>query len=342
MPEGWLEVIAQTLGLAPTPFADTLIAAGLAQTIIAGTRLGVFEAIAGGPRTAAQIAETCGTDLVATQKLLWALVGARYVRVEGSRYTLERVARKWLLRDGPWSLRDYMLMMPIAWQWLAGYEDYIRTGKPTDVHVGMGGEDWGLYQGAMRSLAGLVAPEVAWRTPVPRGARDMFDIGGSHGYFSVALCRRHARLRSTVIDLPDAVEHARTILEREKLGDRVVHRVADARTVDLGREEVDLVFVANLVHHFDAETNRDLVRRAARALRPGGALVIQEVVRPTSPEGGQAAMLGDLYFASLSAGGTWSFDDIAGWQREAGLDVLAPMRFLSVPSVGQQSAVRRS
>ena len=40
------------------------------------------------------------------------------------------------------------------------------------------------------------------RMPVPDGARDMLDIGGSHGYLSVAVCRRHPELRATVLDLP--------------------------------------------------------------------------------------------------------------------------------------------
>src|SRR5437762_687641 len=81
-----------------------------------------------------------------------------------------------------------------------------------DVHAAMSGDDWGLYQRGMRAQATFAVPEVARRTPVPRGARDMLDIGGSHGYFSVALCRRHAGLRATVLDLPAAVAHAAPLL----------------------------------------------------------------------------------------------------------------------------------
>jgi tRNA A22 N-methylase len=50
---------------------------------------------------------------------------------------------------------------------------------------------------------------------VPRGARDLLDIGGSHGYYSVALCRRHPTLRAVILDLPQAVVHAETILASE-------------------------------------------------------------------------------------------------------------------------------
>jgi predicted O-methyltransferase YrrM len=166
----------------------------------------------------------------------------------------------------------------------------------------------GLYQRGMRAQASLLAPLLTRSIPMPRGARLMLDIGGSHGYFSVALCRRYPGLRAIVVDLPDAVEQAAPILAREKMGDRVVHRAGDALSDDLGEAEYDLVFMFSLVHHFDDATNRRLVARAARALRPGGVMVIGELLRPASPgKGGQTAAFFDLYFALTSQSGLWTF-----------------------------------
>jgi hypothetical protein len=71
---------------------------------------------------------------------------------------------------------------------------------------------------------------------------------GSHGYWSVALCRRHAQLRSTVLELPQAIRHAAPLLAREEMGDRVVHRAGDALTDDLGTDAYDLVFLAAVTH----------------------------------------------------------------------------------------------
>ncbi len=47
----------------------------------------------------------------------------------------------------------------------------------------------------MRAIAGTNARQIVKRTPVPRGATALLDIGGSHGYYSVALCRKHPGLR---------------------------------------------------------------------------------------------------------------------------------------------------
>jgi predicted O-methyltransferase YrrM len=168
----------------------------------------------------------------------------------------------------------------------------------------------------------------------------MLDIGGSHGYFSVAFCRRYPALRAVVLDLPEAVKHAAPILAKEGMGDRVVHRVGNALTDDLGNNAWDLVFISQFVHHFDDATNRDLVRRAARALRPGGIMAIQDVL-PTSPnKDAVLPLLADLYLANTSQSGSRSLEEVANWQRAAGLIPRKAIRFYSLPGFGQQAAMK--
>ena len=194
----------------------------------------------------------------------------------------------------------------------------------------------------MRAVAGAAASETARRLPVPKGARDLLDIGGSHGYYSVALCRRHEGLSAVVLDLPEAVEHAAPILASEGMGERVVHRVGDALTDDLGTDTFDVVLIAQLVHHFSEEQNRDLARRVARALRPGGVYAILDAFRsPSAKDAGQTGALLDFYFALTSQSGTWSPEEMAAWQRLAGLEPQRPIGFRTVPGMGIQAADRR-
>src|SRR5262245_47539808 len=82
----------------------------LARAIMAGTKLGVFEALAKRPLTCDEVAERCGTDRRATAKLLNALIGAGCVRSAGGRYTLTPAARRGLLESSPNSWRDQTLL----------------------------------------------------------------------------------------------------------------------------------------------------------------------------------------------------------------------------------------
>ena len=342
MAENPVERVILALGLAPGPFIENMTAMLLARTVMVATRLGAFEALASGPLSAPEVAARCGTHPAPTAKLLNALVGSGYVRADAERYVLTPVSRKWLLKDAPQSLHDNMLFRFMEWDFISHYDEFIRTGVPLDVHQNVtSDEQWGIYQRGMRSLAALAAPEVARRTPVPGGARDMLDIGGSHGYNAVVLCRRHPGLRAVILDLPEAVAQAAPILAKEGMGDRVVHRPGNALTDDLGTDAWDVIFIAQLVHHFDDETNRSLARRVARALRPGGVYVIHEAIRADSPtQGGQLGALLDLFFALTSQSGTWSLEEMADWQRQAGLEPKKPIRFRTAPGLAQQAAVK--
>jgi hypothetical protein len=48
----------------------------------------------------------------------------------------------------------------------------------------------------------------------------------------------------------------------------------------------------------------------------------------------------EFYFAMTSESGTWAVEEIADWQRQAGLEPRRPIRFRSVPGVGIQAATK--
>lgn len=339
--ENPLERIGLASGMVPTPMLEPYGAA-FGRALMVATKVGVFEALADGPLTAPAVADRCRIDAGAAEKLMNFLVGTRYLRrSKDGTFLLTKVARRWLLEAGPQSVRDMVLMKFLEWQWFEGLEAYVRTGEPLDVHGSMSTDDWGLYQRGMRAQAGLLRGWLARSLPMPPSATTMLDIGGSHGYLSVELCRRHANLRSVVLDLPEAVEQAAPLLAAEGMGDRVVHRAGDALTEDLGSEQYDLILAFSLVHHFDAETNRAFTVRCARALRPGGIFVIGDLMRPESPSGASTFdLFYDLYFALISRSGLWTFDEMAEWQRAAGLLPRKPMRLIMGQGPGLQIGER--
>lgn len=339
-PDNPLERILIRLRLVPTPLLDSFSMVG-ARALLVATKLGIFDALAAGPLTADQVATRLGTHPDTTRKLLNFVATMDFLKLKDGRYALSRVGQKWLPAGSPRSLHDSILMRFVEWDWLGNMEEVVRTGQGVDVHHRMTAEQWGLYQRSMRSSAAVFGGEVVRRTPVPKGARDMLDIGGSHGYYSAAICRRHRGLRSVVLDLPEAVEQAAPILAKENMGDRVTHRAGNAVTADLGRDAYDLVFMANLVHNLTEADNRAVAERVGRALRPGGLFVIHDVVkRDSDPTSGQMGALADLYFSLISQAGSWSAADMAGWQRAAGLVPRKPIRFLTLPGTVLQVAAK--
>jgi SAM-dependent methyltransferase len=330
--ENPIEQIVLALGMAPVTLMDTHMSMLRARAIMVGTKLGIFDAVANGAHTVEAIAAACGTHQYATGKLLGALTGSGYLHHAGGRYDLTPVSRKWVVSTSPDSLRDKILFEFVEWEVIARTEEYLRSGRPLELHESAGPEIWSIYQRAMRALSTLAAPEVVRRMPGLERAARMLDIGGSHGFYSVSFCRKYPALEAVVLDLPAAVEYAAPILAAEKMGDRVTHRPGNALTDDLGTEAWDFVFTSQLVHHFDEAANRELAGRVARALKPGGMFAILELLRPASPDkAGQLGALLDLYFALTSESGTWSADEMTSWQRDAGLVPQKPIFLRTMP-----------
>lgn len=299
----------------------------LSRTVMVATKLEIFEALAAGPLTAAEMAQRCNTHSLATEKLLNALVGLECLHVKGESYALRRSLRAWILKDGKYSFRGQILLHFLEWHWWEHCEEYVRTGEPLSVHQTMTEEDWGIYQRGMRSGVEMPAQWVARRIPLRRGAERMLDLGGSHGYFSVALCQRHPQLSSTILDLPEAIRHAAPLLDKEGMGDRIRYEAGNALTDDLGTELYDLVLMSAVVHHFDDSTNQQLMLRIARALKPGGLFAVWEPAR--QDRNGKIRQIGgllDLFFGFFSQAGTWSEKEIADWMKDGGLKPDRPRR----------------
>jgi SAM-dependent methyltransferase len=343
IPQSVVESIALKLEIAPRPLIDTHAAMLLARTVMAGAELKVFDALAVRPLTAAGIAAECDSDAAATALLLDALVACGYLRFRDERFELTRSARQWLLSSGPSSVRDKLLLQVAEWRWLETLEQFVRSGRPLNFHESMTRDERNLYHRGMRALAGIAAPEVARLVPVPRGASRMIDLGGSHGHYAAEICRRYPGLSAEVLDFPEAIEAAAPLLAAEDLGERLAHRAGDAATAGLGVERYDLVLMSNLAHHLDADQNRDLAGRVARALKPGGAFVIQEPARTERPgSAGQIPALLGLYFAMQSRPGvrTWSVAEMAEWQRSAGLKVRRAKQLRTAPGWVQQAGIK--
>lgn len=360
--ESPLEWLALATGRIPTPLVETHLAFAWARTLMVATRLGVFEALAPSPLEAVAVASSCGTATEPTRRLLDALTGMGYLLPSGATaYALSRPARRWLSRASADEVVDKVLFSFDEWRFVEHYERFLTTGEALGMHDRLAGLDagdadrpagppqsvggWARYQRGLHALSKLSVGEVARRTRVPHGATALLDIGGAHGSYAAALVRRHPALRATVLDLPEAVAASAQLLAEHDLGDRLRHQVGDVFETDLGAEAWDVVFVSQFTHHLDDAANRELAGRVARALRPGGIYVIQDLVRPATPREARRARLGallDLYFAATSGAGTVPIATLRAWQQEAGLLPQAPIWMRTLPGMVQQAGVKRS
>ena len=331
-PENSIEWIALLFNLAPKPLIDTQVSFNAARAIMAAADLGIFEALGKTPKTIEQIINTTNTHLLATKNLLNCLVAMNYVIWNKDNYALNKKYYKWLLKEYPSNVIGKLQFQISEWNWMANLENFIKTGKSMNLHAIMSKEEWEKYQNGMRDLSINAAKELALKINIPKNATKMLDIGGSHGMYSIELCKRNELLTSTILELSNAIDRASAIAAQQNLTNRVKYKTGNALTDDLGDQEYDLIMINNVVHHFTLEENKILAHKIAKALKPGGIYAIGEFIRLQKPgEGGVVAATSSLYFALTSSSGTWSLEEMRSWQIEAGLNDVKPISLLSLP-----------
>jgi hypothetical protein len=213
-------------------------------------------------------------------------------------------------------------------------ESTLERGRPeVPYQAEFTDEDWGRYAAGMADLARFLMPYVLRRLAIPGNPAQGSDLGGSHGLYAAALCRRHPGLSMTVLDDPRAVRLGPQLLAGEPGGVRVSFRAADLLRDSIpGGQDVLLMF--NLIHGFTAAENASLMRRALGSMNPGGRLFILDQFREERAERGVARfiplMMG-LHLLNESGGGTYAPDEVAAWCNGARR---VRRRRLGLPGVG--------
>jgi len=332
-PENPLEWLALKLNMVPLPLLHAQVFPVVAKAVLEAADAGVFDAVAAGSTTAEAVAQTCQLHPKAVGELMNLLTALGYFTYHNSQYALTKMAQKWMQKDDPESVHGMMVFNNrVMWTWMDKMGDYLRTGQGVQYHDHLTSEQWGYYQRAMLAATGTEAKEFGRRAPVPKQATAMLDIGGSHGQHSVALCHRLPNLKSTILDLPEAIEKAAPLLAQSNMGDRVRHQPGNALTDDFGDQQYDIILMSSLAHHFTGEQNSEVARKAAKALRPGGVYIINEFIQPEV--GGKPELVGgstDLFYGLTSTAGNYSLAEIQRWQTEAGLKAHKVLTYRSIP-----------
>lgn len=331
-----LEWIAIKAKLLPMPLLYSHFGFMMSKFLLEAVDVGIFEYIGHGQKNLPEIAQACGSlNEKALQGTLGVMVSMGQIEHQNGQFSLTAEAKKYLLKDSQDSVYWMMLFdNRVCMDWMSYFPEFLRTGKGLQYHGTFDDNAWHLYQNAMESAATGAAKEAAKKLPIPATATRMLDIGGSHGLHSIAMCKKAPNLKSTILDLPGAVENAGPILAKYGMGDRISYRAGNILTDDIGTDQYDYILMANVAHHFTAEENQRVTRKVHTALKPGGTFTIMEFNRQDSmkKDGDMLSALSDLFFLLSSTAGLWSQNEIETWMHQAGFVSTKVFSFLTLPN----------
>ena len=139
----------------------------------------------------------------------------------------------------------------------------------------------------------------------PQAADECVDLGAGTGFVTTAI----APMVSSVLAVDISPLMAKSLAERAAeagLGN-VLTEVSDLKDLQLPAGSADLIVTSYALHHLVDPDKRELVARAATWLRPGGRLVIADMMfgRGGSPRDRQILHQKVIALAAKGPGGWW-------------------------------------
>jgi len=327
-----LEKALNGAGLLPGPVVLATWGPLFARAIVVALKLGVLQAIDGGKRSPEDIAKETNTDLGGIRVLLTALNGAGLLSRRNGEFELSSGTRRWLSSTSSWNITPALAFAEDIERMSRNMEDALRTGQRQNIHhLEHPPGFWRRYIEGLSALAKIPAAEIARKIRFSGKPKRLLDVGGGHGAFSMALCKRHPDLQAEILDLKDAAAIGRELVEKAGMAGRVSYREGDLRTSPWG-EGYDGVLLFNILHNLSEDESKAALSQAYAALKPGGVVVVFD----GEHAGGTGNMsmqegFGELFFWTISRSETWSDPTLREWMKAAGLSSIRRSKVLSFP-----------
>jgi len=289
------------------------------RVLLCGAELDLFTFLAKSPMTAEETASAKNADLHGITILLDALCALGFISKKNGRYKTEPSVVSFLSADAPDSILPMVLHSATLWKTWSGLTDVVlgktipkleKTGALAKDHITS-------FIGAMHVVGSRMAPEVVTAVN-PGKARNLLDVGGGSGTYTLAFLAQVPEMKATLFDLPRVIEMAQARIQEAGMTNRVTLVPGDFYTDSLPPGS-DLALLSAIIHQNSPEQNLMLYQEIYKALDKGGRIIIRDHVMSedrTKPIEG--AMFAVNMLVGTPGGGTYTFDEIQNGLTAAG------------------------
>ncbi len=287
--------------------------------MLAGMQLDVFTPLKDGPMTAEQLAAALGVKTGKLSPLLYALVSAELLTVEGEQFSNTPESDHYLVKGKPAYMGGQQGNLSRWWRAIMETSETIRTGTPQSP-IDFAGDSPDALEVTLRRLhSGLRqrGKELIARYDISN-AQTMADVGGGSGGLAIAITEAYSHLHATVIDLPSITPIAQRLIEEEGATQRVNVLAADVVNNNIP-QSFDIAVLDRLIQVLSADEARRAISHVYQALNPGGEVFIRGAILDNSRLSPTEMVGFGLYFLnSYLDGGAYTAQEHLDWLESAG------------------------
>lgn len=207
-----------------------------------------------------------------------------------------------------------------AWGRLA---EFVKTGRPVErpeIHLGEDAARTKAFAAAMFGRAMGIGKSVVPMLNFEDGEKRVLDLAGGPGAYAILMAQANPSLTVVTVDLPAISAEASGYVEKAGLSGRITCRAGDYHTDEYEESAYDVVTIFGALHQESPEQIVDILKRANRALRKGGRLLVLDMMTDSTHTSPAFSALFAVNMALTTDNG-WVFSDeeLKGWLKEAGL-----------------------
>ncbi len=293
------------------------------MAMLAGMQLDVFTPLKDGPMAATALADALDMRPEKLRPLLYALVLAELLTVEGDRFANTPEADTYLVRGRATYMGSVHELYSDLWATALKTAQSVRVGTPQAKHdfATMSDDELGAFFRGQHAGALAAGTELAKMHGFDR-FRSLLDVGGGSGGLAIAACQCCPDLGATIIDLPRVAPIARSFVHEAKLTNRV--QVLSGNVVEGPPEgRFDVVVFRHLIQVLGPDQARRALRNVSEAMAPGGTLFVVGHLLEDSRLSPTPAVAMNLVFLSIYDDGQAYTEGVyRTWLAQAGLSVI--------------------
>jgi 3-hydroxy-5-methyl-1-naphthoate 3-O-methyltransferase len=294
--------------------------------LFASADLGVFGALSRlGSSSSEALAAELGLNARGARLLLDACVAVGLLQKNGAAYRNTPASGAFLVPGKPGDLTQairYNRDVLGAWQLLA---ELARTGAPVEnpeLHLGADPGRTRTFVLSMHARVLAIGRPLLAQLNLA-GRRQLLDVGGGPGTYSVLISQSNPAIRCVVLDLPEIAAIADELIAQQGASARVCALPGNYHTTPFPPGN-DVVNFFGVLHQESPDSIRDLLKRAYASLVPGGAVYVFDMMTDETHTSPKFSALFALTMA-LTAKDGWVFSssELQGWLEEAGFEDFA-------------------
>ena len=281
-----------------------------ACVLVAAAELDIFTALCKRPMTAKSMAAKLDCDLRATAVLMDALAALGLLIKQKNNYSIPSGLVNILTESGSDNILSGIRHLGNTLRRWVRLAQVTKTGKPAEHVPSICGAsaDLSAFIGAMNNFSVPIADQIIDRLK-PLTFKNLLDIGGAAGSWTVAFLRAAPNAKATLFDLPDVIPLAKRYISEKSMRRRVTFVAGDFESDDLPAG-ADFAWLSAVAHQNSRKQNRELFAKIHSALQEQGVLVIRDVVMDktrTYPVAG--ALFAVNMLVGTEEGGTYTFEE---------------------------------